>query len=179
MSLTTTLPFSLSLHRLTPVDVPSLHHVQIACYGDEFLESCDVFVRRLACDHHCSIGLIDTGVNSLQAYAIAYWSELGKVTPLHGDFERPENLGHILYLHDVAVLPSLSGQGVVRRMLQVLFAHAGERGVTQAALVSVQGSQGYWERQGFRRYPLTDPVQQKNLSTYGDAAVYMVLSIGS
>lgn len=179
MSLINTLPSSLRLHRLTPADVSGLHHVQIACYGDGFLESTDVFTRRLASEHQCSVGLTGADGKTLQAYAVAYWSVPGKVTPLHGDFEPPEEDGRVLYIHDMCVHPLHSGKGIARHMLQLLFAHAHERGVMQVALVSVQGSQAYWERQGFRQVALADPVQRKKLLTYGDAAVYMVASLAA
>lgn len=159
---------------LTVADVPGVQRVQAACYGDEFIESSEVFVRRLAVPHQCSIAWVRDGDAGLYAYAVAYWSTLGKVTPLNGDFTAPESTGQLLYLHDVSVLPLLSGQGVARHLCDTLFAQARARGVAQTALVSVQGSQSYWRRQGFRPYPLTDSRQQKNLATYGSDAIYML-----
>ncbi|MNT81103.1 Acetyltransferase (GNAT) family protein [compost metagenome] len=100
----------------------------------------------------------------------------GKVTPLHGDFEavaQPDTL----YLHDMAVLPARAGQGLARALLQPLWAQAAEQGMRHSALVSVQGSQAYWERQGYAQQPLEDATQRARLTSYGESAVYMVRSL--
>jgi GNAT superfamily N-acetyltransferase len=159
---------------LTVADVPGLQQVQAACYGDEFIERSEVFERRLSVPQQCSIGLVRDGEAGLYAYAVAYWSALGKVTPLNGDFTEAERTGQLLYVHDVSVLPLLSGQGVARHLIEALLTQASARGIAQTALVSVQGSQGYWQRFGFRPYALNDPRQQENLATYGSDAIYML-----
>ena len=41
------------------------------------------------------------------------------------------------------------------------------------ALVSVQGSQTYWERHGYAQQPLGDAAQRERLASYGAGAVYM------
>ncbi|KAA9180035.1 GNAT family N-acetyltransferase, partial [Delftia sp. BR1] len=46
-------------------------------------------------------------------------------------------------------------------------------GLRHTALVSVQGSRGYWERHGYAVQALTDPLQQQRLMSYGDGALYM------
>lgn len=159
---------------LTVADVPGLQQVQAVCYSDDFIESSEVFARRLSAPHQCSIGLERDGDVGLYAYAVGYWSVLEKVTPLNGDFTEPECADQLLYLHDVSVLPSLSGQGVARHLIEILLSQACDRGLAQTALVSVQGSQGYWQRLGFQPYALSDPRQQENLATYGPDAVYML-----
>jgi GNAT superfamily N-acetyltransferase len=171
------LPPDLHVRLLTVGDVDSLLHVQTVCYGDAFLESADVFARRLACPHQCSIGVVRSGSRALVAYLVAYWSSPGKITPLNGDFAAPSGDARVLYLHDMSVLPALSGQGVAQHLLGQLRGHARSQGVQQAALVSVQGSQAYWARQGFSECPVNDPQQWAHLQTYGEGAVYMTASL--
>jgi ribosomal protein S18 acetylase RimI-like enzyme len=145
--------------------------VQRACYGDAYVESAEVFTRRLASPAQCSLVLEDGG--RVCAYLAAYDSRLGKVTPLHGDFEatpQPDTL----YLHDMAVLPQLAGRGLARALLVPLWQRALARGLRQSALVSVQGSRGYWERQGYAAQPLQDAAQRQRLAGYGTDALYMV-----
>mgnify|MGYP003346451563 CR=1 FL=1 len=48
------------------------------------------------------------------------------------------------------------------------------RGVQRTALVSVQGSRLYWERQGYAVQSVTNAVQQQHLDSYGEGALYMV-----
>ena len=45
---------------------------------------------------------------------------------------------------------------------------------TPTALVSVQGSQAYWERQGYSIEIVKNAAQQQHLATYGPQALYMV-----
>ena len=156
---------------LTVDDLPGLLAVQHACYGEGFVESAEVFARRLANPAQCSLVLKDGG--RVCAYLAAYDSMLGKVTPLHGDFEvvpQPDTL----YLHDMAVLPPLAGRGLARALLDPLWRQAQARGLRQSALVSVQGSQGFWERHGYAAQPLHDAAQRQRLAAYGVGAVYMV-----
>lgn len=158
-------------------DVDSLLHVQTVCYGDTLLESRTTFAQRLACAHHCAIGVVREGERALQAYLAAYWSSPGKITPLDGWFTPSSHGAPVLYLHDMSVLPTLAGQGVARYLLQHLFAQARQRGVQLAALVSVQGSRTYWERQGFSVCPVMDAQQSVHLQTYGEGALYMTTSL--
>ena len=155
-------------------DLADLLAVQLACYGEGFVESGEVFARRLASPANCSLVLERGGV--VCAYLAAYRSVRGKVTPLHGDFEavaQPDTL----YLHDMAVLPANAGQGLARALLQPLWAQAVAQGMRHSALVSVQGSQAYWERQGYAQQPLEDATQRARLTSYGESAVYMVRSL--
>ncbi|MBY0408870.1 MAG: GNAT family N-acetyltransferase [Burkholderiaceae bacterium] len=161
---------------LVAADLPGLLAVQLACYGAGFVESAEVFARRLASAINCSLVLERDGV--VCAYLAAYRSWRGKVTPLHGDFGPNERDGLIapdtLYLHDLAVLPSCAGQGLSQTLLQPLWAEASERGLRHSALVSVQGSQAYWARQGYAEQALVCNAQRAHLASYGDGAMYMV-----
>ena len=161
---------------LTAADLPGLLAVQRACYGDGFVESAEVFARRLASPAHCSLVLEHAG--TVCAYLAAHRSVQGKVTPLHGDFEA---LPHTdtLYLHDLAVLPALAGQGIARALLEPLWAQAAAAGLAYTALVSVQGSQAYWAHHGYAVQPLADAAQQARLASYGEGAVYMLRALGA
>jgi len=159
---------------LTLRDLPGLLEVQRACYGTGFVESAEVFARRLASPAQCSLVLEDGG--RVCAYLAAYDTLQGKVTPLHGDFEavpRPDTL----YLHDMAVLPALAGRGLARALLEPLWRQATARGLRRSALVSVQGSQGFWERHGYAVQALPGAAQRQRLAAYGEGAVYMVRTL--
>ena len=159
-----------------PQHLPGLLAVQQACYGAELVEGEAVFARRLASPANCSLVLEHAG--QVLAYLAAYHSVQGKVTPLHGDFETPVGTApDTLYLHDMAVLPHLAGQGLPQRLLQPLWEQATARGLRQSALVSVQGSEGYWQRQGYVAQPLHQPEQQQRLASYGEGAVYMARAL--
>lgn len=161
---------------LATADLPGLLAVQLACYGEGFVESAEVFARRLASPANCSLVLERDG--QVCAYLAAYRSRLGKVTPLHGGFEAmpaPDTL----YLHDMAVLPAFAGQGLARALLVPLWQSARAEGLGHTALVSVQGSQGYWARHGYVERALQDAGQRQHLATYGEGATYMARPLGA
>lgn len=165
---------SWTIRSLLPDDLNDLLDLQARCFGEDFLESAEVYARRLASDHQQSLGIACERTRALRAYAAAYWSDPGKVTPFDGDFLPPRAHEPVLYLHDVSVAPEWSGRGAAGALLGALFQSARARGVRQAALVSVQGSQAYWARHGFTRRAVTDPQQQRHLLSYGEDAAYMV-----
>ena len=111
------------------------------------------------------------------AYLAAYRSRPGKLTPLNGGFDtvaQPDTL----YLHDLAVAPQAAGQGLAQRLVSHLWARAAEERLSHSALVSVQGSQPFWERLGYRVQALDDPAQQRHLDSYGAGACYMAKTLG-
>ncbi|WP_284465511.1 GNAT family N-acetyltransferase, partial [Diaphorobacter nitroreducens] len=129
---------------------------------------------RLASPANCSLVLEHEG--RVAAYLAAYHSLLGKVTPLHGDFDAvpaPDTL----YLHDMAVLPACAGRGLARALLTRLLPRARAAGLRHTALVSVQGSQAYWARQGYAAHLVQDAAQQRHLDSYGADAVYMAQAL--
>lgn len=167
------LPAGATVRSLAVQHLPGLLAVQRACYGDGLVESLDVFARRLNSPANCSRVIEVSG--QVLAYLAAYHALHGKVTPLHGNFEivaRPL-VADTLYLHDLAVLPQQAGRGLAQALLACLWAQAAASGLRYTALVSVQDSQAYWERQGYAVQPLEQAVQRTRLSSYGAGAVYM------
>lgn len=170
-------PPGLRLRPLRPADVPGLLAVQRACYGDGLIEGEAVFARRLASAAQCSLALVrgpDGAEGPLVAYLAAYRSVLGHITPLQGDFCAVPGTADTLYLHDMAVLPAFHGQGLAQRLLAAAWQGARADGLRHAALVSVQGTQAYWARQGFDVRALAGAAQRQRLAGYGEGAVYMV-----
>ena len=168
------LPAGATLHTLAPKHLSGLLAVQRACYGEGLVEGAEVFARRLASPAHCSLVVEVDG--QVGAYLAAYHSVHGKVTPLQGDFEpvAPPGAADTLYLHDLAVLPQLAGRGLAQALLARLHGQALEHRLPRAALVSVQGSQPFWERQGYAAQALAHAAQRAQLASYGAGAVYMV-----
>ncbi len=159
---------------LQSADLAGLLQVQLACYGEEYVEPGEVFARRLASAANCSLVLAHEG--RVCAYLAAYRSRAGKVTPLHGDFEAVDS-PDTLYLHDMAVHPDYAGQGLAHALLQAMRDLARAEHLPHSGLVSVQGSQAYWERQGYALHALADAHQRVRLATYGEDAVYMLASL--
>ncbi len=161
----------IQLRALGAADVNAVLRIQAQCYGDGFAEPGEVFTRRLQSVGHCSWAAEQGG--ELVAYLAAYWSRPGAITPLNGDFTDYADAS-VLYLHDMAVSSVVAGQGLAQRMVQAVKTQARARGVQRTALVSVQGSQLYWERQGYKADSVTNAAQQQHLASYGESALYMV-----
>ncbi len=162
------------IRTLDPRDLPGLLAVQRACYGEGFVESAEVFARRLASPANCSLAAEQGG--RIVGYLAAYRSLLGKVTPLHGDFEAVD-APDTLYVHDMAVLPACAGQGIARALLAPLLHGARSEGLRHSALVAVQGAQGYWARHGYAPWALHDTAQRQRLVGYGSDAIYMAMKL--
>ena len=167
------------MRALAPQHLSGLLAVQRACYGEGLLESAEVFARRLASPANCSLVVEVDG--QVGAYLAAYHSVQGKVTPLQGDFEPVAGpaTADTLYLHDLAVLPQLAGRGLAQALLAPLQGQALACGLCRAALVSVQGSQPFWVRQGYVVQALGQAQQRAQLASYGTGAVYMARQLGS
>lgn len=170
------LPSGFRVRPQTQADLQGLLSVQRACYGEGYVESAEVFARRMVCPAQCSLVLKVQG--RVMAYLAACDSALGKVTPLHGDFEWQPS-PDTLYLHDLAVRPELAGQGAAALLLHTLWQAAIGQGLRHSALVAVQGSQGFWVRHGYAAYAQQDPTQRERLTAYGRDAVYMVRRLGA
>ena len=173
------LPAGATLHALAPKHLDGLLAVQRACYGAALVEGAEVFARRLASPAQCS--LVAEVDGQVGAYLAAYHSVQGKVTPLQGDFGSvaPPGAADTLYLHDLAVLPQLAGRGLAQALLAWLHGQALAHGLRRAALVSVQGSQPFWQRQGYAAQALAQPAQRAQLARYGAGAVYMARRLDS
>ncbi|QLF95011.1 GNAT family N-acetyltransferase [Pseudomonas sp. ABC1] len=151
-------------------DIPAVMLIQQACYSAEVLESEAVMQSRQASvSDTCWVAEDMQGVC---AYLFSYRSRLGKVTPLDGELCHAED-ADCLYLHDLAVLPRMAGQGVGPSLVSHALKLARPR-LGHSALVSVQDSQGFWSRQGYRPHGPLPVQQQANLDSYGIPAVYMV-----
>jgi ribosomal protein S18 acetylase RimI-like enzyme len=152
-------------------DIPSLMRIQSACYGQGFIESADVYTRRLASPVNCSLAVERAG--QVCGYLAAYRSRHGKVTPLHGTFGDSAEAADTLYLHDMAVSPAHAGQGLALALLDRLWEQGRASGLLHTALVSVQDSRDFWARHGYVPQRLGEMEERSRLASYGEGAVYM------
>lgn len=80
----------------------------------------------------------------------------------------PINKARVMYIHDIAVDPAARGLGVADQMLRQLEDVVSGSAISEWHLVSVQGSQGFWEKRGFEAS--LDPLP----NGYGPEAVLML-----
>lgn len=75
------------------------------------------------------------------------------------------------YIHDLALLPLTRGVGAAGRIMAALTKHAMAMDFSRMSLVAVNGSRGFWERQGF------GVENRSGLAGYGPEAHYMVKAL--
>lgn len=155
-------------------DVPAVLAIQAECYAPHLNESEAVIRHRL--DATPDTAWVYTVAGEVAAYLVAYRSQLGKVTPLGGQFEIPP-VPDCLYLHDLAVSRRLRGTGVAATLVQRThdFAHA--QRLKYSALVSVHSSRRFWERLGYRSPEALAPEQIRTLESYKTPCRYMVFRV--
>ncbi len=149
--------------------------VQLACYGADFMESAALYAERLASPVQCSLVIVQG--REVLAYLAAYRSVLGKVTPLHGGFACASP-ADTLYLHDMAVAPARAGEGLASALLQAMLQQAQGDGLRYSALVSVMGSQPYWQRKGYAPLLPWSAQERDAMLSYGGDAQYMAQTLG-
>jgi len=128
-----------------------------------------VFAERLQlCPEGC---LVLEGRDGLLGYVVSHpWqraappalnSLLGELPPQAGSF----------YIHDLALLPTARGSGAGGVVVARLAEMAADAGLSCLSLVAIDGSSGFWRRQGFRA--VHEPALAEKLASYDDAARYM------
>ena len=151
-------------------DLDAVLAVQAACYPPVMQEAREVVRSRIRAAGASSF--VAESAGQVLAYVFAYRSTRGAVTPLGAHFEVLDE-GDTLYIHDLSVSPAAAGRGLARRLVERLQALAREQGLACCALVSVQDSQRFWERLGFREAGCADEPARLALASYPPVALYM------
>ncbi len=166
------------LHAMTPVDLDAVLALQQRCYGVDFLERREAFAAKLAVTDGlgcCWMARDEDGQRL--AYAVSLPICEATLPALDAPrCQRPVS-PTLLYLHDMAVAPEARSLGLASRLLERLRESAGALGLGRMGLVAVQGSQPYWQRQGFAEAAaLTAPLRAK-LTSFGADARFLVQSL--
>lgn len=76
------------------------------------------------------------------------------------------------YLHDLALLPEIRGSGASVQVVAALVEQARNEHLPSLSLIAVNGSTGFWERQGFEA--VVDDTLAIKLRSYGEDAQFMM-----
>ncbi|KAL4762594.1 GNAT family N-acetyltransferase [Aspergillus foveolatus] len=155
---------------LTASDIDNLMHVANTIHPD-LPERAAIFTERVALYPEGCLALVNES-GKLHGYAISH--------PIR--HHQPPALDTLLgeipvdaseyYIHDVAVLPGLRGQGLAAHGIGRLLEVAAAKGFSRTCLVSVYGTETFWGRFGFRPAVVEEELKEK-LRGYGDGAVYL------
>ncbi|GAA2850072.1 ornithine decarboxylase [Actinoplanes cyaneus] len=153
--------------RIRPIgepDWPAIVALESETYGKQELSESPAALRSRACPETSFV--LDLG-DRIGGYLLALPYPPGEFP----DLTRPEMSPFTsagLHLHDMVIDPDLRGRGWGRRLARHLITKGRLLGYERIALVSVDGSAGFWSSLGFRARPeVTMP------ASYGPDAVYM------
>ncbi|WP_375055124.1 GNAT family N-acetyltransferase [Zobellella sp. DQSA1] len=160
----------LSIEPITEAAWPQLLSLQTECYQEVAPESEAVLRSKWRASPATCLQCRDQG-GALLGYLLSHpWPYTG-LPALHREYEISSPCD-LLYLHDLAVSPLAHGLGVGKGMVEALLHRAQARQFTRIRLVSVQGSEGFWARFGFR------PLSRAELcASYGDNPRAMELEL--
>ncbi|MCK5933332.1 MAG: GNAT family N-acetyltransferase [Fulvimarina manganoxydans] len=116
--------------------------------------------------------LVLEGADAIDGYAMGHPIRLTEPPDLNVPIEAIQADRDAFYIHDVALLPAVRGQGLVTPAIERLLACGAP--LQTACLISVYGTAGFWSRFGFApdaRLPAG------KLKSYGSDAVFMTRMI--
>ena len=153
-------------------DAQAVLGVQRVAYPATHWESWEVLGRKLALwPQGCWVS-VDAG-GDVQAYLFSHPGRAEAPPALHGVIDALPTAPDAYAVHDLALHPRAQGRGLgvaLWRRAQVA-AHAA--GLTVITLVAVQGSAGFWARQGFATVQPESPDMVRKLAGYGADAAFM------
>lgn len=157
---------------MTLADLSLVLAIQQRCYPPAYHEPPAAFENKLR-QAPDSAWLAVSGEHTL-AYLVTLPVDEAHFPALHAASWAPPPRAKWLYLHDLAVDPDHRGSGAGQRLVKQALGHARAQGTEGLALVAVQGSQPYWNRQGFRVRAIDHAALQARLRSFGDDACFMV-----
>lgn len=132
---------------MRPADLPELNRIADLVHP-ALPERAEIPAERLRLFPAGCLVLDRDGV--MQGYAVSHPWHSGKPPALDTLLGRLPDAPTILYLHDLALRPAARGTGAAAQVVTLLVAQAAREGLTGLALVAVNASAGFWQRQGFR-----------------------------
>jgi len=155
-----------------PMTAADLHAVLAvaALVHPAYPEDEAVFAERLALvPEGCHVLVDEEGL--LLGYLVSHPWPAGAVPALNALLGEIPAGATNWYIHDLALLPEGRGSGAAGRIVAQVADLARKAGCTRLALVAVNESAEFWQRQGFRE--ANDPALAAKLASYDDAACYM------
>ncbi len=154
---------------MTPGDLPAVLAIADAVHPD-FPEDPAIFAERLAL-HPEGCRVLDRG-DAILAYVLSHPWAAESCPPLNRLLGALPAVAASYYIHDLALLPAARGSGAAPAIVAALAEHAARLGLPAMSLVAVNGSAGFWRRQGFAEARV--PALADKLASYGADARFMV-----
>lgn len=163
----------MTLRPMHAADADAVLAVQQAAYPPSHHESWAVLGRKLAL-WPAGCWVMADGAGAVQAYLFSHPGRLDAPPPLHGLLDALPGTPDAYALHDLALHPRAQGQGLGSVLWRRALACAHAAGLPAMSLVAVQGSAGFWGRQGFHAVDASTVAGLvEKLAGYGADAVFM------
>jgi len=153
---------------MAAADLPAVNALAARIHPS-FPEDAAVFAERLRL-YPDGCRVFERG-NGIAAYVVSHpWlhAEPPALNSLLGELPATPTT---YYIHDLALAPEVRGSGAAADIVAWLAAHALASGLSGIALIAVNGSAGFWQRQGFTE--MQNPGFDAKLRSYGDDARFM------
>lgn len=157
-------------------DIASVMRIQSEAYAENMREAESVIRARLLAVPDTTWVVEQQG--EVVAYLVAYKSHLGQVSPW-GAMLSHKSQAKTLYVHDLALGTRVRGLRLGHWLMGQVIATARSIGMHSIALVSVQDSQGFWQKMEFHSAESLAVEQHENLATYAGQAVYMTRTLNN
>lgn len=153
-------------------DLPSVSALAARIHPD-YPEDDAVFAERLRLyPQGCRVL---EGEHGLVAYIVSHpWRHL-EPPPLNALLGALPSQPSTFYIHDLALAPEMQGTGAAAGIVALLADHASASGLSSMSLIAVNGSAGFWQRQGFEA--VHDPLLESKLRSYSDDARFMARAL--
>ncbi|MEO6239137.1 MAG: GNAT family N-acetyltransferase [Vicinamibacterales bacterium] len=135
--------------QLTPSDMTDITRLEADLYVPALRISDASFRQLLALFADGALGVFDDG--NLCGFVFALPLRSGTVLDLDAPLEQLPSDADALYIHNLGVAPAHRGRGLADELIAAAFAVARSRRLRVCELVSVHGSEPFWERYGFER----------------------------
>lgn len=155
---------------MTATDLDAVVAIAAVGFPDHF-EGRDCFENRLMLNPAGCFALAGEG-GTVWGYLVAYpWTE-DAVPALDTLIDTAPDDASVMYLHDLALDPSVRGGGWSRSIVERLAQDARVAGWPALTLVAVNHAAPFWERHGFEA--VCPPGMAEKLAGYGAEARYMI-----
>lgn len=153
-------------------DLDQVYDMSCVIHPD-FPEDLAIFADRLAV--FAPGAWVLQGEGQLLGYSFSHpWSRFS-VPALNSVLQQLPVAADTYYLHDIALLPQARALGAARKLVELLVETAQAHGFDSLSLVAVNGSQPYWQRQGFIVQHV--PELQEKLLSYSQDACFMMRNL--
>ena len=125
-------------------DYSDIAEIGTKSYCNQYYEGDESFLSKI---DGCPAGCFVADLDGVVGYAISFPYLVGKSFPIDSFFVLVENQ-NCWYIHDVCVAEDFRGMGIARMLVSKVI----ETGWNVMCLTAVQGSEGFWERLGFRSF---------------------------